>query len=103
MIVGVGVMVGVGVIVGVLVSVGVRVGVYVGEGVCVDVDVKDAVGVRLGVSVGVVKRDNGALQPAIARANIHIKPVRTRITTNPFHGERKLTTQSSFKPLPIEF
>jgi hypothetical protein len=67
-IVGVGVMVGVGVIVSVLVAEGVNVGVGVGEAVFVWVGENEAVGVRLGVGVEVPKSENGALQPAIARA-----------------------------------
>jgi len=77
-------MVGVGVIVGVSVDVGVGVGVKEGVGVLVKVGVKDAVGVRLGVGVGVPKRENGALQPAIAIVNIKINPARTRRRSNLF-------------------
>lgn len=89
-IVGVGVMVGVGVIVDVSVIVGV--GVKVGEGVLVKVGVKEAVGVWLDVGVGVPKRAIDALQPAIAMVNIHINPARTRIKSNVFRSEKKLTT-----------
>jgi hypothetical protein len=91
-IVGVGVMVGVGVIVGVFVVVGVAVDVEVGEEVLVKVGVKDAVGVWLGVSVGVPKREKGALHPAIAMVNITINPTRIRRRSNIFCSDTNLTT-----------
>jgi len=91
-IVGVGVMVGVGVIVGVFVAVGDGVSVEVGEGVLLKVGVNDAVGVWLGVGVRVPKREDGALQPAIAMVKININPARTRRRSNIFCSEIHLTT-----------